>query len=160
MFNKYSSLLDTFHGLWGQINVHGLTTEERGERLCRPMDCNLEIQKMGNFAKLFQSIESPSVDNQVDTDFCVFFKLQSSVELSMLPRNTLNICSTHPFIQRQLEHLHMSESMHGAPPIGTGASPQSQCGQQLSIATECGSERKVRCGLSLFKIMPLAFGAA
>lgn len=50
----------------------------------------------------------------------------------------------------------MSESMHG-----TGASPQIQCGQQqLSIATECGSERKVRRSLSLFKIMPLAFVAA
>lgn len=115
---------------------------------------------MGDFAKLFQSIESPSVDNQVDTDLCVSSNCRAVWSLACSLRNTLIICSTHPFIQCQLEHLHMSESMHGAPPVGTGASPQSQCGQQLSIATECGSERKVRCSLSLFKIMPLAFGAA
>lgn len=40
---------------------------------------------MEDFAKLFQSIKSPSVDNQVATDLCVSFKLQSSAELSTLP---------------------------------------------------------------------------
>lgn len=49
---------------------------------------------MGDFAKLFQSTESPSVGNQVDTDLCVSFKLQSSVELSMLPR-TLSLSAPH-----------------------------------------------------------------